>query len=622
MDPETDPFALTELNLEENPTLPTGIAAGRGPPPERPRFGRFQVRSRIGSGGMGAVFLAWDPRLDRKVAIKVLLRAESEAGHERMLREAKAMARLSHPNIVPIYEVDVEGDEVFIVMEYVDGPTLRQWLCARRRSDREVLQMFIATCRGLEVAHAAGIVHRDFKPDNVLIGKDGRPRVADFGVVRFGDAHTGSGQSTALSRVSSLVSLTRSGALVGTPAYMSPEQFSGGEVTPSSDQFSLCVALWEALYHQRPFPGEDLYSLVDAVIHGRLRPPPATSKVPSRLRAALERGLATDPKDRWSSIGEFLGALKGPSALPGGMSSGAVRVIGAAVVISVLALGVAVALLMRSTSNVRRPTPVNPPASTTGEKNRSAPGLGTVLLEVEPQDAVVKVDGRRYAAGSPRQIGDLALGKHLIEVRHGDYLPYELSLSLDSTTPLRLPVRLHFKRVTLKVDVSPGEAVLSLIEDSRAMPVVLDRPAHELLRKPQTNYWIEAASPGYETTKVPLSFTGEPHQSLSLTLVRAADAEVEAAVDTETDKQRARRARPAPAVVEKTSFLKIGTGIGLGPAMVWVDGAKQSKLTPVIVKVAPGAHQVKWRWDDGKSSSIKVSIGDHESKVVRGFILE
>ncbi|MCW5809037.1 MAG: serine/threonine protein kinase, partial [Deltaproteobacteria bacterium] len=197
--------------------------------------GQYKVERVLGEGGMGVVYLARDLKLDREVAIKVGIE-RSAAAIGRLAREAMALARLSHPNVVVIHQVGELGGRAFVAMEYVPGGTARTWCQGKGR--REVVALYIAAGEGLAAAHAAGLVHRDFKPDNVLVGADGRPRVADFGLARVQlAAGVGAGMTGAL----------------GTPAYMAPEQFGDGEVDARADQFALCASLWEALFGERPF---------------------------------------------------------------------------------------------------------------------------------------------------------------------------------------------------------------------------------------------------------------------------------------------------------------------------------------------------------------------------------
>jgi len=279
---------------------------------ERPTtFGRYIMLERLGSGGMGVVYAAYDPDLDRKLAVKVM-RPEVVADQSRLLREARTMARLQHPNVAVVHDVGTVAGQLFIAMELVDGTTLASWLQEKPRAWPEVLALFLQAGRGLAAAHAVGVVHRDFKPSNVLVGRDGRARVVDFGLARTLD---GSAPAAAASEPASSLSpsadprLTRTGALMGTPTYMSPEQFLRHAVDARSDQFSFCVALYAALWNQRPFAGDDPLAIADEVVSGRCRPPPKESTVPPPVRDAVLRGLATRPEDRWPSLDELLAAL-------------------------------------------------------------------------------------------------------------------------------------------------------------------------------------------------------------------------------------------------------------------------------------------------------------------------
>lgn len=271
---------------------------------------RFALRERLGEGGMGQVWLARDPELDRDVAVKVLRpevvtseRLATEA-RARLKREAQAMARLAHPNVIAVHEVGDVDNHVFVVMELVKGGTLRQWLAARARRVDAILDVFLQAGRGLAAAHAAGLVHRDFKPENVLVGDDGRARVTDFGLVGVGERVREPGPEPELP-----LSLTRTGAVLGTPAYLAPEVLRGGAATEQSDQFSFCVGLYEALWRQPPFPGETIQALFASVTAGAITPPPRRPPVPARVRKAILRGLASDPAARWPSMQALLDVL-------------------------------------------------------------------------------------------------------------------------------------------------------------------------------------------------------------------------------------------------------------------------------------------------------------------------
>ena len=219
-----------------------------------------------------------------------LVRADSRhhaALRQRLVREAQAMARVSHRNVLTVYDAGTVGDEVFIAMELIDGATLGQWLRQERRSWRVALDCFIDAGRGLRAAHAAGLVHRDFKPDNVLVARAGGVYVTDFGLARAAndrelvpatpDATVGSPR------------LTQTGAIVGTPAYMAPEHVRGGLVDARADQFSFCVALYEALWRERPFSGETSDERLRAVAAGPRAP--RRSEAPAWLFQTLARGL-------------------------------------------------------------------------------------------------------------------------------------------------------------------------------------------------------------------------------------------------------------------------------------------------------------------------------------------
>jgi hypothetical protein len=276
-------------------------------------LGRYVVLSRIGKGGMGVVYAAYDPDLDRKVALKLLLshRGGGAEGRVRLLREAQAMARLTDPNVVSVYDVGAYGDQVWFAMEFIHGQTLARWLKQAPRRWSELLLVFLRAGGGLASAHAAGLVHRDFKPENVMIDEDGRVHVMDFGLVRSERSPTNEppGNVSDLGGLDALREvLTHEGAVIGTPQYMAPEQWSGTTTDARSDQFSFCVALWEALYGAPPFAASSVEELVGAVLAGRIQRP-ANSRVPRWLHAALLRGLQVDPGQRFPSMHALLEAL-------------------------------------------------------------------------------------------------------------------------------------------------------------------------------------------------------------------------------------------------------------------------------------------------------------------------
>jgi tetratricopeptide (TPR) repeat protein len=285
---------LTDASLE--------APDGDGPQPGA-TIGRFVVTGLLGRGGMGVVLSAYDPMLDRRVAIKLLRPGafpgvSEHQGKARLQREAQAMAKLAHPNVVAVHDVGAVGEQLFIAMEYVDGQTLSAWASSAVRDWREIVRMFVAAGSGLQAAHAAGMVHRDFKPDNVLIGSDGRPRVGDFGLVSVTRSCEGAGPAE--------IGTTLHGAIMGTPGYMSPEQVRGEPSDAQSDQFSFCVALYEVLYRQRPFAADDPQR---AILSGEVRPPPRKTDVPRWLFEVILRGLRVRREARWPAMGALLEAL-------------------------------------------------------------------------------------------------------------------------------------------------------------------------------------------------------------------------------------------------------------------------------------------------------------------------
>jgi hypothetical protein len=299
------------------------------------RLGRFEVVGELGAGGMGVVYTAHDADLQRKVAVK-LLRPEVLVGplhaaeaRARLLREAQAMARLAHPNVIAVHEVGTAGERVFVVMELVEGGTLAGWLKAAPRSPRAIVDVFIQAGRGLAAAHRAGLVHRDFKPDNVLVDRDGRARVTDFGLVGTVDEPVDL-DTTVKAGMALNVALTQTGAVLGTPSYMSPEQFQGRPADARSDQFAFCVALYEALYGRRPFGGRGYRELHRNVIEGKVEAAPPGARVPAALRRVLLRGLDVDPGARWPDMDGLLAALE--RATPGARRAWALAGVAAALV--------------------------------------------------------------------------------------------------------------------------------------------------------------------------------------------------------------------------------------------------------------------------------------------------
>ncbi len=326
----------------QDPTLDSGDPepASSGRLPARgERFAHFEVLDVLGRGGMSVVLAAHDVDLDRTIALKVMRAdaagdSQGPSAQARLLREAQALARLSHPNVVTVHEVGIEGERVYLAMEKVEGSTATAWLREATRSWREVVAVFKQAAAGLAAAHAAGFVHRDVKPDNILVRRDGRVVVTDFGLVSAaGEPGAGASGSTPAVRSPTPMptplpartplpgagplafSLTHTGTMLGTPAYMAPEQHLHRSVDARADQFGFCVSLFEALFGKRPFRGDSYNTLRTAVTEGRIVAPPDDSPVPAWLRKVVLRGLATAPQDRYSSMDELLAALSNDPAV-------------------------------------------------------------------------------------------------------------------------------------------------------------------------------------------------------------------------------------------------------------------------------------------------------------------
>ena len=279
---------LVVLDLLAVPeTVHSGAPTGALPSSDPDMIDRYRIERRIGAGAMGVVYAAYDPELARPVAVKVLRAGGSP---ERMRREAQALARLSHPNVVAVHDVGEHRGHTFVTMALVDGSNLRTWL-ARTRTTAEVVDAVTQAVRGVDAAHRAGIVHRDLKPDNIFVARTGEVLVGDFGLARSSGEIEGTS-----SREAGSGDLTQTGSVIGTPAYMAPEQLDG-EASTASDQFALCVTAWEALYGTRPFGGKTFGEIATAVAAG-VPDEPDERSVPAHVRTAIRRGLAADPAAR------------------------------------------------------------------------------------------------------------------------------------------------------------------------------------------------------------------------------------------------------------------------------------------------------------------------------------
>ncbi|MBK6920799.1 MAG: serine/threonine protein kinase [Deltaproteobacteria bacterium] len=310
---------MADTRTEEPTTGPARadtVPAASSAEPAPAAIGRYVVTGKLGAGGMGVVYRAFDPQLQRTVAIKLVRprRARDPAAaehHARLLREARALAALSHPNVVPVFDVGEHDGGMFVAMQLIEGDNMQRWLAREQPPWRRILGVFRAAGRGLAAAHTAGLVHRDFKPANVLVGDDGRVRVVDFGLARaaLGEDERAEGRLDP----ELFGSVTQVGVLVGTPLYMAPEQFVGGAADARADQYAFCVAFFEALYGHAPFVGPELRPMLAAKRRGQVPPRPAHGRgadVPQALHDVIARGLQPDPARRFGNMPDLLRELR------------------------------------------------------------------------------------------------------------------------------------------------------------------------------------------------------------------------------------------------------------------------------------------------------------------------
>ncbi len=423
-----DPADTTDLDA----TL--DVPAPDGPAPEYARgtvLGRYVVLDRLGAGGMGVVYAAWDPELDRRVAIKLLHarlgRAPGDASP--LLREARAMARLTHPNVLAVYDVGTLDGQTFITTELVDGVTLRQWLQAPRPR-RDVLAVLVAAGAGLAAAHAAGIVHRDFKPENVMVAHDGRVRVMDFGLAR---------PLAALSPAAAAASgLYRTAALAGTPAYMAPEQWEGRRQDAQADIFAFCVVAWEALTGEHPFAGPTLVATAEAIVGGRVRPPPPGVRLPYWLLRTLLVGLRVAPASRHRDMPALLAALQ---ADPG------VKLVRGAQISLLAAAAVA---LVYAGWLVTRPGSVS--VRVLGERGPVTP-------------SAVQVGPHALAITGDTAVGEVPVGTYRLTVAAPDHVPREAVVEVERGREVGLDLALEHERGRFDLEVDPAGATVFVDDD-------------------------------------------------------------------------------------------------------------------------------------------------------------
>ncbi len=310
---EKSPRGDVTAETVEQPASWTGLpaAADRAHLPEGTRVGRLTITKQLGAGGMGVVYAATDPELDRNVALKFMrpksrTTSEESQARARVMREARAMAKISHPNVITVFDVGRFEDDVYVAMEMIEGQTLAEWLDESPRTWREILSTYVKAGRGLAAAHAAGLIHRDFKPDNVLMDTSGRVKVTDFGLVGHGPS---AADSTTTGSSPAHLDLTATNAVMGTPRYMAPEQYEAAATSAATDQFNFCVALYESLCGVNPFGGTTLPDRYKAIVSGTKQTAKDDRDVPAWIVPILERGLSVKPEDRHGSMDALLRLL-------------------------------------------------------------------------------------------------------------------------------------------------------------------------------------------------------------------------------------------------------------------------------------------------------------------------
>jgi tRNA A-37 threonylcarbamoyl transferase component Bud32 len=418
---------------------------------------------------MGVLYSARDPQLNRRVALK-MLREDRLAGigiaesQRRLLREAQALAQLSHPNVVAVFDAGTFAGQVFIALELVSGRTLRAWLREAPRAWQDMVERFIAAGRGLAAAHDAGFVHRDFKPENVLVGDDGRVRVTDFGLARpsaeppanpSGDEERLPG----LDLHGSLATLTETGHFAGTPRYMAPEQMAAGAIDGRTDQFSFCVALHEAVYGRPPFEAETVEQLLIQIQRGPAAP--AGSNVPEWLHAVLARGLRAAPGERYptmedllTALGSGLGGRRAAATRPAGeraRSRGVRPAIAVAGVAAALLAGVA-AVHPSGSGSPARPRSAAQPARAAAVALSPARVLdppapvpvrpGILLVRANVPSRIV-IDGRTVVtAGSQARVEVEPDRNHRVEVSAAHRIGFQTDVRVTAGALVELPAEL------------------------------------------------------------------------------------------------------------------------------------------------------------------------------------
>ncbi len=386
------------------------------------RYGRYEIKEERGRGSMGVVYKAYDPQIGRFVALKVLRqdRVTSKAFVDRFLREARAIGKLSHPNIVNIYDIGEDKGTVYITMEFIEGVPLSQLMKEGMLSLEQVLEIGAQTAEALSYAHRRGIVHRDVKPSNVILQPDGRVKITDFGIAHIEDPE--------------IPQQTQAGEILGTPAYMSPEQVNGRAVDGRSDLFSLGVVLYEALTGQKPFKGQNIASLFREIVEKTPSPPSSINpEVPDGVSKVVMRCLAKDPAERPSDGEELARELRDHIGQRAEEAPSARRRRPLAIVIGVLVvITLAVGYFLFHPKSQREET--RPPAEEVVLKPAS------LSVATEPSGASLFVDGE-LKGKTPLKL-ELRPGKHALRLTLPDHYEWEAQLNVNEGEEIPLNVKL------------------------------------------------------------------------------------------------------------------------------------------------------------------------------------
>lgn len=585
----------------------------------------YHVERRLGAGGMGVVYLARHLRLGYHVALKCIHPGltPDPATTRRFLQEARAAAQIRHDNVVQVVDAGQLADGFpYIVMEYLEGESLS--VLVEREGPlpwRRVAFIMAQVAGALAAAHDVGILHRDIKPANCLrvlcAGDADIIKVLDFGLAKL--AHELRNQSE---------SMTSTGVIMGTPGYIAPEVYRGFRADARSDLYALGVLSYRLLEDELP-----PFRMPDT----------ALTRAPASLRAVILRCLSHDPEDRYASAAQVEAALldllrvatDGPTAtavetplttiagrtqsaplprpLAGITTPTSIRtrrwVWWAAV--AALSTGAWLVFMFAAKREDTTATPARAPVASATESP-----VGSLYLELSPPEAIVTIDGVEVpGTGSPRSVGALSAGAHNATHRlrvNSDafYLPREESVTITAGQTRSLAIALQFRDVTVSVHTSPDDAIIKLVEGN-GMPTVVARggEAFKIRRLPRVLYKLIGERDGYEPNEVPVDFSGDQTDRFNM-LLRPVPSRTSVIVEP---------LLPAP-IGPKNVELKLGSGPGLPPATVWIDGRLQAKPTPISVMVTPGSHTVKWEYPDGKTTTKKIDPSENTSVVIKGTL--